>query len=180
MRTSICIILVLAAGMLAACQSNAPGKPKPQPVGPVTSALQSGHWKRIQTKPPTYFPTETPADQSTDYRDGFWVDAGDSQGTRFFIPAHGTQLSQEHLIAEAHAAMSPAAKKELERQGRRFVAGDITGKTIGGVTRMLGAAASAMGNMGSSSPEPATKSKKQPTPEQQPKEPSPSTPASNE
>lgn len=170
MPTQFYIILALATGLLTSCGSNAPGKPKP--IGPVSSALHSGHWKRVRTNPPTYFPAGTPADHPTDYLDGVWVDSGDSQGSRFFIPDHGTALSQEHLVAEAQQAMTPEAKAALKGKGRRIVAGDIAGKTLEGVFSVIGAMGQAMASM------PSTgyyrPPKNQPTPP--PTTPAPSTP----
>ena len=140
------LLILIVVGTLVSCGSDKPAKPKP--VGPVSSALQSGHWKLVRKRPPTYFPAETPSDHPTSYRDGFWVNSGDSRGTRFFIPAHGTKLSQEHLIAEAQAAMSPAARKELKEQGREIRSHNIAAGTLKGVVQVLGAMGQAMAGAG--------------------------------
>ena len=160
MKTPLCILITaLTAGLLASCKSSAPGKPEKKPIGPVYSALQSGNWQRVQTKPPTYFPKGIPADHPTDYRDGFWVNSGDSQGSRFFIPARGSSISQEQLIAEAMEAMTPEAREELKRQGKGNFMGDITSKTVGGVSKVFGGAASAVGKVGRAIPGVPSKSK---------------------
>ncbi len=87
---------------------------------PTTNALTSGHWQQVRKDPPTYFPREVPANHPTTYRDGYWVHSGDQQGTQFFIPFRGTELSPGALIQEAQATMSAAAREELESRDRSW------------------------------------------------------------
>ena len=170
------LVLLLFVSTLVSCQSIRSRKSGPS--GPVPSALQSGHWQLIRKKPPTYFPKGIPADHPTDFRDGSWVYAGDKQSSRFFIPAHGTKVPQLTLIAEAQQAMTPAARKELERQGKKIQAGAFTAKTVKGVTSFVGGAASAVARAGSAIPGIPSKSKRNPIPT--PPTTPPSTPASGQ
>lgn len=108
-----------------ACQST--GSPYSGP-----SALVAGDWHRVSASPPTYFPEGIARDHPTDFRGGLWVYAGDSQGTRFFIPTGGADdLTEEALTAQAFGAMHPSKKKALEGKWRTGQAAKKTGQKTG-------------------------------------------------
>ncbi|SHI65621.1 hypothetical protein SAMN02745181_0592 [Rubritalea squalenifaciens DSM 18772] len=78
------------------------------------SALDSGRWRQVAKKPPTYYPKGVAEDHLTGASDGYWVYRGDKAGTRFFIPSHGVRgQSGDALIAEALAAATPERKKKI-------------------------------------------------------------------
>lgn len=156
-------VLLLSLGTLVSCQSIR--SKKSNTPGPVPSALQSGHWHQVRKNPPTYFPKGIPADHPTEFRDGSWVYSGDQRDSRFFIPAHGTRIPQLTLIAEAQQTMSPEARRELQRQGRRFHPGTIATKTADGIGKVVGGAAQAVAKVGDVIPGLPSRNKKTPTPD---------------
>lgn len=85
-----------------------------------TPALTTGHWTKVRSDPPTYFPKGVPADHPTTHHDGSWVSTGDAQGTRFFIPFRG-KLPAEYseLVSEALAERDPSKAEALAEEDRR-------------------------------------------------------------
>ncbi|BCX48051.1 hypothetical protein HAHE_19590 [Haloferula helveola] len=110
---SIPLTPIVVAVVLCGCMSfTSCGTAEPRFTGP--SALETGHWYRARTNPPTYYPKGLPREAPTGYRQGSWVYAGDSAGTRFFIPDRGSaDLSSRELTSEALAAMAPEKKARL-------------------------------------------------------------------
>ena len=102
MKTLIQLLIVKLS--LSACSTNAPH----------SGALESGHWRKVKDKPPTYFPVGVDKDHPIGFDHGYWIETGDANGTRFFVPLRNTRWPSEELIAEAQDAMSPQAKKELK------------------------------------------------------------------
>lgn len=109
-KTLGCLGLIFAACTLVSCGTGSPTKPVSSPV-----ALQSSHWFKAKSDPPTYFPKGVPADHPTTYKDGSWVMTGDAAGTRYFIPLRG--VDSRTLTAEAMSTMTPERCKDLERGG---------------------------------------------------------------
>ena len=126
MKTLIQLLIVTLC--CSACSTNAP---------PVTSALESGHWRKVKNKPPTYFPIGVREDHRTDFHHGYLIESGNANGTRFFVPMRNTKWPREDLIDEAQAAMTPQAKKELkakQAQGRRM---DAASAGVGGFLHVI-------------------------------------------
>lgn len=105
----ICMGPMLATAMLASCGTGSPTKSVSSPV-----ALQSSHWYKAKSSPPTYFPKGVPADHPTTSSDGSWVMTGDAAGTRYFIPVRG--VDSRALTAEALTTRTPERLKEMERR----------------------------------------------------------------
>lgn len=102
------IVQLLFAICLSSCattprQTNAPTGPAPD-----ISVSTSGHWVKVRSNPPTWYPRGTRSDCPTDFRSGEWVVTGDHDGTRYFIPLHVTgEIPRKALVKEALAARGP-------------------------------------------------------------------------
>jgi hypothetical protein len=112
-----CLTLVLAVCSLASCGTNSAGKPISNPV-----AMKSGHWFKARSQPPTYFPKGFPADHPTTAADGFWVETGDTAGSRYFIPddrSDGKMLYDEALSMRSEKILRECAEDERKRRNRK-------------------------------------------------------------
>lgn len=69
---------------------------KPQP--------HSGHWVKVSSDPPTFYPSGVSAGCPTDLKSGEWVYTGDTRNTRYFIPFRGCGARRPTLIKEALSA----------------------------------------------------------------------------
>jgi hypothetical protein len=125
-----CLGLLLAAGTLVSCGTASPGKPDSVPV-----SLQSSHWFKAKSNPPTYFPKGVPVDHPTTVSDGSWVMTGDAVGTRYFIPARG--VDNRALTAEAMTAMTSERREHLMKGGTPDVNLNLA-EGIGSAARGLG------------------------------------------
>jgi hypothetical protein len=81
---------------------------------PPASTPKSGidaNWVKVRSNPPTWYPRGTRSDCPTDFRSGEWVETGDQQGTRYFIPLRVTgPTPRQTLVNEALAARSTCKK----------------------------------------------------------------------
>ncbi len=127
---------MLALG-LASCSTKAPA----------TSALESGHWRKVKDKPPTYFPLGVKKDHPTSASHGYWIDSGKANGTRFFVPVRNTRWPSADLIAEAQAAMTAQAKKELNAKQLHGRGVGAAGKTVEVVSKTMFGIFKAMASM---------------------------------
>jgi len=73
----------VAIGCLASVSCQTSGVPQPQVQ---TACYQSGHWTRVATKPPTYYPQGVASDTPTDWSCGEWFRLCDAADTRYYIP----------------------------------------------------------------------------------------------
>ena len=116
-QIGVLLLLLIATISLISCSSSLDAH-RARMAGP--SALETGHWTKVRTNPPTYFPKGVPADHPTDYHNGYWVRPGGAHGNQFFIPNRGHgKLSEKQLIAEAWAAAAPSERARLEEEARR-------------------------------------------------------------
>jgi hypothetical protein len=65
--------LALIMMLLSSCASTmpSPDAPSSSPGHPLSALNQ--RWVKVETNPPTWYPRGTPADCSTDYRNGDWI-----------------------------------------------------------------------------------------------------------
>ena len=129
-------LLIVTLGLgLASCSTKVPA----------TSALESGHWRKVKDKPPTYYPLGVKKDHQTGASHGYWIDSGNANGTRFFVPVRNTKWPSADLIAEAQAAMTPEAKagltgKRIQARGMNAAGKtvEVVSKTMYGILQVLG------------------------------------------
>ena len=142
-RLSLSAVLVGATLLTTSCQSTTVKKPKEPKAVAISSALTSGNWVKVRKSPPTYFPKGTPKDHATGMLDGHWILSGDTNDTRFFIPANATPRPRQELVAEARAAMTPEAR-DRQRKGNNSAdfkvgAGQVACRTAYGIAQLLAA-----------------------------------------
>lgn len=124
--------LIIVTLCCSACSTNAP---------PVTSALESGHWRKVKNKPPTYFPIGVRKDHPTDFHHGYLIESGKPDGTRFFVPLRNTRWPSKDLIAEAQAAMTLQEKRKLRGKKNQI----LVNKAGGGIIHAIGVFLSGLG-----------------------------------
>lgn len=89
--------------------------------------IVSAHWVKVRSNPPTWYPRGTRSDCPTDYRSGEWVETGDHDSTRFFIPLHVSGgIPRKTLVKEALAARGPDRHRPA------------TGETYASVVKVVG------------------------------------------
>ncbi len=106
------LILLLFAISLSSCATTSQQPHAPSRIAPDPSGAVSGHWVKVRSNPPTWYPRGTRSDCPTDFRNGEWVDTGDRDGTRYFIPLHVSGgIPRETLLKEALAARGTDAHR---------------------------------------------------------------------
>lgn len=93
--------------------------PTPQPQKVAVVDVAPGHWVKVSSSPPTYYPRGLAADVPTDHRSGEWVSTGDDLGTRFFIPFKGISGGERHgLLQEALAYRTEEKRSRIAEEDR--------------------------------------------------------------
>lgn len=140
------IIRLIFAISLSSCATT-----PQQPHAPSRPALDetvaaSGHWVKVRSNPPTWYPRGTRSDCPTGFRSGEWVETGDRDGTRYFIPLHVSGgIPRKTLVKEALAArVTDAHRPSVCEKSASFVkmVGNIVVGTPLTLLALYGAAAS--------------------------------------
>lgn len=113
-----CLAGVLTVAMLASCQSAKVQK---------TAAVDKSHWVKASDHPPSYVARGYDAASGTTYSEGEWIETGDEQGSRYFIPYKVTgPVRKPELVKEAMAARTEKKQEEIVAHNRQHLA-----KTVG-------------------------------------------------
>ena len=102
------IVHLLFAICLSSCATTPQQPHAPSQLAPDESVTVSNHWVKVRSNPPTWYPRGTRSDCPTDFRSGEWVETGNREGTRFFIPLDVSGgIPRKTLVKEALAARGP-------------------------------------------------------------------------
>jgi hypothetical protein len=102
------VIQLMFAISLSSCGTTPHQPQAPTGLAPYQSVTASGHWVKVRSNPPTWYPRGTRSDCPIDFRSGEWVKTDNHDGTRLFIPFHVTgEIPRKTLLKEALAARGP-------------------------------------------------------------------------
>lgn len=126
--------------MLASCQSAKIQKP---------GSIDKSHWVKASDHPSSYVVRGYDPTSGTSYSDGEWIETGDTQGSRYFIPYKVTgSVPKPELVKEALAARTEKKRQEIASHNREhsvrdaglFVLGTPVWSTYIAALAMAGAA----------------------------------------
>lgn len=122
-RAGIYLSIMISLG---SCATTPTPSRTPSGIAPNQTVTVSVHWVKVRSDPPTWYPRGTRSDCPTDFRSGEWVETGDHEGTRYFIPLHvsGT-ISRKLLVNEALAARRTDAHGPSTTDGCRNLANTV-------------------------------------------------------
>lgn len=105
------LMLVLLVFLLNQCA------PKLASTGPASSAPRhvDAHWRKVSSRPPTFYPRGVSEDCPTDWSSGDWVHTYDALGSRYFIPLRVPGgVSRSDLVKEALSLRMKAKPRDIE------------------------------------------------------------------
>jgi hypothetical protein len=101
---------------------------------------------KVSAQPPTYYPRGVAADCPTDHWSGDWVDTGDEQGTRYFIPFRSLGgTNRQMLLNDALARRSERKLAAIEAEDDEILARNIRNAALFGPPVYGGLLLAAMG-----------------------------------
>ena len=139
MQGIICLLYAISA---VSCQNTTHSAQ----AGPATP--DRGHWTKVSSSPPTYYPRGVPVGIPTEHWSGEWVYTGDDLGSRYFIPFHGASRSgadRKQLVNEALSARSERKLEAIAAEDREALARDVRNIALFGPPLLVGMVAAGMG-----------------------------------
>jgi hypothetical protein len=91
----------------------------------IPMSMTATKWVKVSAQPPTYYPCGVAADCPTDHWSGEWVETGDDQGTRYFIPLHGLGKKRDVLVREALSARSARKLAQVEAEDQEILSRNV-------------------------------------------------------
>jgi hypothetical protein len=100
---SACLLFAIAA---TSCQTHSE-----PPTVAVRQTVMRKNWVKVSSQPPTFYPKGVAANSPTDHWSGEWVDTGDENGTRYFIPLRGISGTNRQMLVKE--ALSQRSERKL-------------------------------------------------------------------
>jgi len=117
-------LFAMAWGVVSSCAPTTPAPPVATNRSDQVTASLDHRWVKVRINPPIWYPSGTPADCGTGFRDGEWVYTEDARGTRLFVPFKGLAADRrKDLLAEALAARAPGKVKRITAEEAKHRAG---------------------------------------------------------
>jgi hypothetical protein len=109
------ILLASAAtGCLVSVSCQTSGVPEPQVP---TARYQPGHWKRVTTNPPTYYPQGVDSDSPTAWANGEWYRVCDAADSRYFVPFKLPDgRDRQTLVSEVQSLRTADYRRQMAKE----------------------------------------------------------------